>query len=240
MPQADARQRTTIHGGDETAAGQRAADLEVHDLLRGSDFSEVYWRPCAERLVRAGSAALHAWLHSGVMAGMLARTGHGAAHIPPFLASAGESRDELVGEVLAEALALFRRQLEQGAWDPAGRSLQSYFISGCLLVFPNVLRRWLSYQDREARVRTALTADGAGPSVAPDHVAAAEARLTLEALVAGEDQRVVEIVKLVFDGYSSVEVAQLLQMSPGAVRGVLGRWRSRAQKLWSAPHEGDR
>jgi DNA-directed RNA polymerase specialized sigma24 family protein len=238
MSQADARRDTATHRRDETA-GQQAADLEVHNLLRRSGFSEVYWRPCAERLVRVGSGVLHGWLRSGVMAGMLAHAGHGIAHIPPSLASDVESRDELVGEVLAEALVLFRRQLEQGAWDPAGRSLQSYFISGCLLVFPNVLRRWLSYQDREAKVRTALTASGVGHPAMPDHAAATEARLTLEALVAGENQRVVEVVKLVFDGYSSVEVAQLLQISPGAVRGVLGRWRSRAQKLWSAPHEAD-
>ncbi|MFD5093682.1 hypothetical protein ACFWMR_23980 [Amycolatopsis thailandensis] len=224
---------------------RRQTDTEIYQVLRQAGFSGVLWRQLAEELARYGCGVLEAWLVSGVIGAKVAKEGHGGVSMPWQLRGsdfeAVETRKELAGETAAAAMVLFRQKLSGGQWDPAGgRSLTSYFMGACLYCFPNVLRRWQRCEDRWSNAQTATSSEigGRHATVHPEHDV--DAMITLDELLSDSGEREIAIVRLCVDGYTSTEIAYVLGSTPGAVRGVLKRWRAKAQlKLIDDEGAGD-
>lgn len=213
---------------------RRLADEEIYHVVRAAGFRGSLWRQLAEELARYGCGVLEAWLVSGVIGGKVTAEGHGGLALPWRLrdlgAEAADTRAELAGETVAEALVLFRQKLSDGQWDPAGgRSLASYFMGACLYCFPNVLRRWQRGEDRWANAWRTMSAEAPSreTTVHPGHDV--DAMIMLDELLTGSGHREDAMVRLSVDGFTSVEIAHVLGSTPGAVRGVLKRWRTKAQ-----------
>jgi DNA-directed RNA polymerase specialized sigma24 family protein len=171
---------------------------------------------------------------SGMIGNKAMTEGHGGVALPWELRGssreAAETRKELAGETAAAALVLFRQKLIDGEWNPAGgRSLTSYFMGACLYAFPNVLRRWKRCEDRwkNAQVRMRSEIVSRETTVHPDRDV--DAMILLDTLLSSSDNREATIVRLSADRFTSAEIAHVLGSTPGAVRAVLKRWRTKAQ-----------
>ena len=214
---------------------QHSVDRLVYIQLRNSDFCADYWDPLAERLVHYGCRVMLGWLCTGKITRKCQDQGHGAPQVPEWLMSATpEARDvrqELVGETVAHGLVIFRKKLIDDQWDPdAGRSLAAYFIGACLYAFPNVVRRWRNGEFRWRKAQSEWLQRGGAvvePVIHP--LGVVDAMLTLESLLKDEEQRVVSAVRLSYIGFNNVEIAHMLGLTDGAVRGIIRRWRQRVQ-----------
>lgn len=214
---------------------RHSGDRGLYELLRASGFRAEYWDLLAEEFVRYGYRVLLAWLATGKIIRKCVMQGHGAPYVPPWVMTddpeAREVRQELVGETLANGLVIFRGNLEAGRWDPnAGRSLTTYFVAACLYAFPNVLRRWRNGEAKWEKATEVMLREGAfliEPHYHP--VSVVDATVMLESLVADEDERDAQVIRLHFYGYQKTEIAHVLGMSESAVYRVIRRWRARAR-----------
>ena len=214
---------------------QHSGDRLLYARLRDSGFQHEYWDPFAEWLVRYGCRVILGWLRTGKITRKCVDQGHGALNLPGWLMSddreACEVRQELVYETVAHGLVIFRQNLMNGRWDPdAGRSLAAYFVGACLYAFPNVLRRWRNDEIHWLKARSEWLQHGESlvdPAIHP--LGVVDAMLTLEALIKDEEQQVVVIVRLNYWGFNSVEIAHILGLTGGVVRGIMRRWRQRVQ-----------
>lgn len=214
---------------------RHGSDRAIYVMLRDSGFRADYWDLLAEQLVRYGFRVLLGWLRTGKIVHKCVTQGHGSPNLPAWLMSddreAQEIRQELVWETLANGLVIFRGNLESGRWDPdAGRSLATYFVAACVYAFPNVLRRWRNGEARWEKAKEALFREAAflvEPRFHPFSVV--DAAVTLESLVADEDEQDANVIRLLVDGFTQVEIAHVLGMNDGAVHRVVRRWRSRTK-----------
>lgn len=216
-------------------ARRHSSDRALYLMLKETGFRTDYWKLLAEHLVRYGYRVLLGWLRTGKIIQKCRTDGHGSPQLPAWLMSddreAQEIRQELVWETLANGLVIFRGKLEAGQWDPdAGRSLATYFVAACVYAFPNVLRRWRNGEANWEKAKEALFREGAflvEPRFHPFGVV--DAMITLESLVADEEEQDANVIRLYVDGFKQVEIAHVLGMSDGVVHRVIRRWRSRTR-----------
>lgn len=173
-----------------------------------------------------------AWLSTRVIAQKCREKGRGV-ELPDDWTIA--DREDLVAMAVGNGLELFRQALLDDRWKPErGASLKTYFLGGCILAFPNVLRQWRNEHQRYRRavVRSAREVAARRPRIEPVDVI--DAVNALRSLTCDESQRSQAIRSLCFDNYTPAEIAEVLGMTPGAVNAALSRWRRRG------PDDGER
>ncbi|GGP48297.1 RNA polymerase sigma factor [Saccharothrix coeruleofusca] len=215
------------HTGD----GRRLpdSDARLRDLLLAEGCSGPVWQRFATELARYGYAVLMAWLRSEVIFTKCAEKGCWPGPPPPYWEH--DDRAALAVDTVVKAISEFRRKaLLEGGWSPdGGTSLKSYFTTTCVYAFPNHYRRWRREFDRrqELGARTVRTEDVADrPAPGPDPAELVVRRLEVRQGLAGiPDERTQRAVVLREAGYSVVEIAELLETTPGAVKGALERLR---------------
>lgn len=223
---------------------QLLVDQEIYDELALSDFAGRGYELFIKPIAGYGLSVMRAWIATGRIISECANEG---ILLPDELGRATEHDvTGLANTTVTHALVDFREKgLRGGGWQPsAGRSLRSYFITGCVYAFPNPYRSWRREQARWQRIVRATLApedlvelcDPVAPTDVAVHVvdgldlAAAYARLTRE-------QR--EVVFLRANGYSHAEIAHLMnKKSPRAVEGMLYRIRRTMQTGSTGVEEG--
>jgi hypothetical protein len=212
-----------------------ATDREIYRTLHETQFHRDYWNRFAWHLAPYGTRVLEGLVSTGKIIRSCHAHGHGVGHVPEWLRSnAQEARDvrkELAGETVAYGLINFRRDLEADRWKPdGGRSLASYFIGACLFAFPNVLRNWRNGETKWSKAQDVLFQDGMfllQPELNP--TSAIDAIVTLEAMLAAEEDPVADIIRLNFDGFTNSEIAHILGLTVRAVRHTIRQCQSRAR-----------
>ncbi|MFD7653960.1 hypothetical protein ACFV4N_08275 [Actinosynnema sp. NPDC059797] len=137
---------------------RRLADQRQVELLREDGFAGPRYEWFATELVGYGVAVLHSWILRGTIYQRTAEWGRPVTcpdSLRENLHRSADSRQELIGEVVAHALRKFRQDaLEGGEWSfDGGASLRTFFLNACVFAFPAVFRRWV--RENEYRLQTA-------------------------------------------------------------------------------------
>lgn len=201
------------------------ADKELYDRLRARGCSGPLWDMLANELARYAWSVMTAWLSTRVIAHKCQEKGRPVS-LPDEWTS--QDREDLVATTLEHSLRLFQRALQADHWKPEkGASLRTYFLGGCVLAFPNVLRQWRK-QELRHREGTAAYAQERTPDLQrADPFDLVDALDALKDLTKHESRRNQAVLQMCFDGYSPAEIAEVLDMTPGAVNTLLYRLRRR-------------
>lgn len=144
-----------------------------------------------------------------------------------LLHSSQSDRMEMATEAVLSAMPQFEvRVLEKGKWDPDRAALETYFVGAAVMALADVHKRW--WRDRARRLEE-LDIDSVRIGF-PDSGLSLETRLRIDELrgVATPDER--DVLDLLCDGWSQVEVADHLRITPAAVNIRLRRLRRKAVK----------
>lgn len=141
-----------------------------------------------------------------------------------LLTESKDLRDELTAEVLLYAVPLFFSQLQH--WRPErGASLTTYFVGACIRVFKSAYSSWAKSRERKW-INSARLAEAAfDPSHAFTEQVAIEETIRQVFALAKPNQR--PVLALLYSGYSQVEAAEELGLSPRAVEGRMYQLRKR-------------
>ncbi|MET8955649.1 RNA polymerase sigma factor [Streptomyces sp. NPDC004393] len=223
---------------DEAAAeiSQRADDdAAMYQALAAAQFDGPAWNLFAQALTEYAHPIVTNWLYTGEIFTLCAargrpvRTSRTLQDMETLRADPDE-REELICEVVARALHLYRRNARVGAgWRPAGgASLKTYFIGAVLREFAGVYDRWASERAR----RPPCDPDGmdalrdvAGlPGEEPENQAIGhDAVRRLLAQVKDETTRTAAFLML--RGYTTKEIGEYLDLSAAAVAMRMSRLR---------------
>lgn len=214
---------------------RRAADRDLYDRLKAVNFTGPEYDKFANALAAYGIAVVTALLLSGKMFELCA-----AHHRPVGSRPQTWTEHDIAGltnDTVTEALIAFRHEgLAGEGWEYSedGASLNTYFITGCVLKFSNVYRKW-ERAERHWRSLHDLceTLEDIPTDVVgtPDVATTIERRQEAAVSYAGLSEKERRIVYYAQAGYSNAEIAELLGMaSPRAVEGALYRIRQRANK----------
>ncbi|MET7988477.1 hypothetical protein [Streptomyces sp. NPDC005281] len=230
---------------DATAAetSQRAADdAALFQALEAAQFDGPVWSLFARALTEYAYPIVTNWLYTGEIFSLCADRGR------PIRASRtlqdGETlrtdpdeREELLCEVIARALHVYRRNALAGkGWRPdGGAALKTYFVGGVLREFAGVYDRWALERAR----RPPCDPDGiealhnvAGhPGEEPENKAIGhDAVRRVLAEVKDETTRTALFLK--WRGYTTKEIGEHLDLSAAAVAMRMSRLRK------SPPQQG--
>jgi DNA-directed RNA polymerase specialized sigma24 family protein len=225
---------------------RRAADSRLVEYLRERRFQGRTQDRLEAALAAYGYSVMMAWTRTGEIFKKVAEKGRPLAILGSGTGWSYDDRAELSAETVAHALVFFRTQvLQAGRWDPSGgATIKTYFIGACLHQFPNVYMRW----DRERRrwrdnVSMMLDDpdDPSGLREIPGHDDPADTVLgelerdQILAQLAARDPVLRRAVLLRHNGFSDVEAAKLLGLTP---RALEGRWYRFARDLRRRGEEG--
>jgi DNA-directed RNA polymerase specialized sigma24 family protein len=222
---------------------QRSVDLELYDELALSNFSGPGYALFAKQIAGYGLGVMRAWIVTGQIFSECAKQGcRLSIELEP---RAEHDVSSLANDTVASALIDFREKgLRGGGWQPeAGRSLRTYFVTGCVYAFPNIYRSWQRERERWRRtVGMNFPPDEAGifDTAGPTDVAAEVLlRLEVDAVYAGLPAKQRTMLLLHSRGYTHAEIAELMgEKSPRAVEAVLYRVRQANQNSSGGEGEG--
>lgn len=214
---------------DDTPAGQHlarlTADVELLLELQLHGFEGLPWQRFAEVLAAYGYQVMTAWIFTGqIYTKLRERKLGGSDMIAPRRPLSHAQAEELAGLVLGEAIPKFRDQvLRRHRWDAAkGATLKTFFIGQCLLRFPTLYRRWRREEFDDQALATGTIAERAAVEDPAGTVAARD-------LIHRESSRLprttAAVVTLESMGFAQAEIAELLQITEGAVESRLYRHR---------------
>lgn len=213
--------------GDGTDDGSRIeADRVLVARIVADRFAGPAYTSLIDRLARYGLRVCEGWLSSGLIFRESARRGRPVGHSPRDWCA--DDRTELALETVGVALREFHDSaLVRGEWRPeAGASLKTYFIGRCILVFPNVFRRWAREHRGWERIELGgdeVQALSYGGRLVEDLVTD---RIELRHRLAALDRRTAAAIALTADGYSQAEIGEVLQVTARAVEALLYRHRT--------------
>lgn len=225
---------------------RRAADCRLVAHLAQHEFAGPAQDKLDAALAAYGYPVMMAWTRTGEIFKKVAEKGRPLAIPGGGPGWSHDDRAELSAETVAHALVFFRTQiLQAGRWDPGGgATIKTYFTGACVHQFPNVYRRW----DRERRrwqdnvlMRLDDPDDPAGLRQIPGHddpadtAVASLQRDQILADLAARDPLLRRAILLRHDGYSGIEAAKLLGLTP---RALEGRWYRFARDLRQRDQEG--
>ncbi|HEY0987803.1 MAG TPA: sigma factor-like helix-turn-helix DNA-binding protein [Kofleriaceae bacterium] len=197
------------------------ADKELALRLGLLGYAGPEWDAFVRVLVEYGIQVFRAWLRTGKVFTECRHTG------PRRRLRDGDEIDEITGEIVAEAIAAFRKDvLIPGTWDPSkGASLRTYFIGNCKLRFANVYRRWVSETSGipvdDGTIRAELEHQRAVR--VPVEVTAELRRLAPRL----RDDTIERINALGAVGYTNAEIAEIDGTTEGAINARLHRAREK-------------
>jgi DNA-directed RNA polymerase specialized sigma24 family protein len=137
-------------GTAEVAAlrlAQLAADQEMVNRLRRADFTGPAYEMVKAMLAGYGLPVIRAMIRRRQIYQLCADHGRPVQcpdHVREHLARDEDDRLELAAENVARALPFFRKNaLLNGNWNAeGGATLTTYFVGGCIRMFPNAFRAW--------------------------------------------------------------------------------------------------
>lgn len=211
------------------AADRLHMDGVFVQYFRESGCAGPVWRAYLNELLGYGLEIVTNLVKSGAMFVRCDRHGH-RLYRQDVLPHEAE---ELASEAVMEGLNLFRDNgVLGGSWSiEHGQPLKEYFINACVLVFPNVYRKWRTSSNAwrewhllDAWSRLEHVAAGGAPE---DAVMAREA---VDAVFAdlSEDRRTLLFLK--DQNYSHAEIAEFMRTTPRAVEGKLKRAKEAARE----------
>ena len=213
------------HGlGEREAArvDQLTAEAELIDRIMIAGYAGPDWDRLREALAEYGFVVCRAWIGSGQIFTECAKKGI-SQHRDPRLQSDAE---DVAIETVVAALTYFReRVLIPRVWDPElGASLKTFFVGACVLHFRNTYRAWRRQQNRFGIFHdTDVTSAGdSRPSSRPDR--ATNVSLALHDI---KDPVVRQIGTYMAQGYTQMEIAELMNVDVAAIRSRLERHRRR-------------
>lgn len=221
---------------------RQLADVRRYERAATADFTGITWDALAADLSAYALPVMMAWLRRGrIFAECKAK--HREVSCPEYwgerLATHFDERQELAGDIVVGALALVVKLGRRGrGWSPDKKaSLNTYFVGACVLVFPNLWRRWLKEQGSNRELLADAPHELVPPSCGgldpfggdPARIVASRdfVRATLDAL--SSSVRVVA-EPYVLGGATHVEIAERLNITSAAVERRLGRERARQAK----------
>jgi DNA-directed RNA polymerase specialized sigma24 family protein len=208
---------------------RRLADIRLRDALVAEDCDGVVWKRIREELAAYGYVVIMSWLRSGKIFAECRKRGCVLRPLPRDW-----QLDDLVTvttDTIITAIEDFRRKaVLGGGWDSGKKaSLETYYVSGCVYAFPNAYRAWRRDFDKRMN-NTVLTVnvdeltEQTSTSSDPGDVVLAKHEVAhLLAEVVNPTTR--RALALHADGYSTAEIADLLDTTRGSVRGLLQRLR---------------
>jgi hypothetical protein len=217
---------------------QRLVDKEIYDELALSDFSGPSYELFAKQIVSYGLGVMRAWIATGYIFAMCAAEGLGLCD--ELEGCTEDDVTSLANATVTQAVVDFREKgLRGGGWQfEGGRSMRTYFITGCVYAFPNAYRAW---QREQARWRRTVAATLEPRQIGELLDIAAVSQAAISAFYSRLPRRQRQMVFLKVRGYSHAEIAHLLQESSAkAVEGVLYRLRQEMQhELGGGPGVGE-
>lgn len=230
---------------DERERARRAADglarrqqdqEKLHRLFL-ADFTGPEYEIFAGELAAYGYPIILSWLRRGMIWKHCADRGRPLSpsdHERETIEDNFDERLELSLETVAEALKFFvERVLRAGRWSPeGGATITTYFIGSCLLVYPNVFRRWRREQQRWRNATVAAARDcpegrAIGDLSPSDPAETITARMVAVAELRRMPEPAQRAAALVMDGMSFTETARILGTTDRAVEGRLYRYRQK-------------
>lgn len=214
------------HDGSEEVTHD---DVALRDELQAAGCTGPLWDRLAVDLAELGFSVMSAWLSTGVISQKCWEMGRGV-NLPHDWTA--EDREDLATMAIADGMEILRQALLANKWNPEkGASLRTYFLGGCVLAFSNVLRQWKSDRQRYRRAATACGLETAArpPAVSPIDVV--DALDALRSLTRDESKRDRAMRYLQFDGYTPMEIAQILELTPSAVTTRLSRMKRRSRTI---------
>jgi DNA-directed RNA polymerase specialized sigma24 family protein len=214
---------------------RRAADRDLYNRLIAADFTGPEYRKFANELAAYGISVVTAWLLSGRMFELCAARDRAVGSRPQTWTEHDVAG--LANDTVTAALINFQnRALAGTGWEYSedSASFKTYFLTGCVLAFPNVYRRWKRAEQRWHSLHDLrktlddIPTDAVGtPDVATTALRRQEAADGYRNLSKKEQH--IACYKLA--GYSNAEIAELLGMAgPRAVEAALYRLRQQANK----------
>ena len=142
-----------------------------------------------------------------------------------LLRESEEHRDELAAEVLLRAVPFFFKNVR--SWNPEkGAALTTYFVGSCVMNFANAYRAWAKARNQRWLTAYEMAAipwlDPSNSHTFTDHVELIE---TVKQVFALAKPKQLPILGLLYQGYSQVEVAEQLGITPRSVEGHVYRLR---------------
>lgn len=201
------------------------ADIELRDQLQATGCTGPEWEYVATEVARYGWSVMSAWLNTGVIVQKCRDKGR-RIELPN--AWTVDDREDLVATAVSDGIAMFRQALIDDLWKPErGASLKTYFLGGCILAFPNALRKWQRDHRRYREAIVAIAQEESARRPGIESVDIVDAVAALRWLTRNETHRSQAIRMLRFDNYTPAEIAEILGMTPGAVNAALSRMRPR-------------
>jgi DNA-directed RNA polymerase specialized sigma24 family protein len=200
--------------------GRRGAAVDGDDVLwarlRQDGFGGRSWDVVSDRLARYGYQCIGAWVRAGVIFAKCWESGArglSEADLDALARMSAEDVEELVQDAVAKGLSNLQTRARNGeGWrDGAGRSLETYFITSCLLAFPTIYRGHCRKRRRWASADLAVAEHARDPRDGGDVAAAVVHRDELHRLLAGiGDPGLRTAVFLSALGYPCREIAPML------------------------------
>lgn len=228
--------RERAHRAAESLA-RRQKDQEKLRKLSCAEYSGPEYEIFAGELAAYAYPIIMSWLRRGVIWKECADRGRPLNPTDTereTIEGDFDERIELAFETVAEALRFFvDRVLRPGRWSSeGGAAITTYFIGSCLLVYPNVFRRWRrSQRNWQKGVAVGIQDCPEGrtledlPSTDPAAVVTAREAAMAELRRMPDGTR--DAVALVMDGMSFAEAGEVLGISERAVEGRLYRYRQK-------------
>jgi DNA-directed RNA polymerase specialized sigma24 family protein len=197
------------------------ADKELVLRLGLTGFAGREWDAFVTVLAEYGLQVFRSWIRSGKVFMECRHSG------PRRRFRDQDEITEIAGEVVAEAIVAFRKDvLLPGTWDATkGASLRTFFIGNCKFQFSNVYRRWAKETEGrpvdDEKIRAELEHQRA-PRVAVED--AAELRRQAPRLRSGSIEH---INVLDAAGYTYAEIAKINNTTEGAINARLHRAREK-------------
>jgi DNA-directed RNA polymerase specialized sigma24 family protein len=217
-------QRSDSSGVDaqlEERLARLEADKELALRLGLVGYAGPEWDAFVRVLVEYGFQVFRGWLRNGKVFSECRHTG------PRRRFRDRDEIDEITGEIVAEAIAAFRKDVMiPGTWDPSkGASLRTYFIGNCKLRFANVYRRWVS----ETR---GIPVDGGTIRAELEHQRTPRVPIEVTAELRRlaprlHDDTIERINALGAAGYTKAEIADIDGTTEGAINARLYRAREK-------------
>ncbi len=213
------------------------SDAELVDALLRERCAGPCWLLVRAKLAGYAVPCLHRMILDGTLVTKMAALGRPVTPTDAewrALREHADDRVDLVHEAVCLGLELFRdRGVLREKWDPQREtSLRTYFVNGCLLVLPNVLRAWRRSRSHTVptvaldleSIRMHVEADPR--SALPDIVDQLIHTEELEAELDRMSEKLAAAVRMRLETeWSWTEIAPRIGISPRALEGLLHRHR---------------
>lgn len=215
-----------------------AADALLISVLRAEGFQGPLWSHFQQQLTEYGWSVLMKWIQDGQIFRKCGQLGRGIAPTEAMrktLQEDRETRSDLAVDTVIAAMENFRESLIIGRWKPGSSRLTTYFIGACIRSFPNAYRRLIKSAESPELLNLAemlpILSNARGLThgdVDPANIVIAKE--SEQNLIKTLPTNVQKIAALRAEGYTNVEIAELLELSVPAVEARLARERRRRKR----------